>query len=711
MVLSYHYPLRILLGIIIAAAVAAVAYYLKKRNKKGKPLRVANSARLKSHPLYKKALMQSRVFRILSTAGIILSLTAALFLSARPYRRSAFKENVNRRDIFLCIDLSPSNYRGVKDLVNEFSHVVEGLDGDRIGISVFNTSSVRYVPMTDDYDFALERLEALAGYLAAEEEFTTKYVDRYDSVYDIPASERDRYTELNNILSTFDKGTTAGYEVKGTSAVGEGLASCLFSFPELSKEERTRAIILVTDNHEELFDDPLVTLEESAQMCAQNKVTVFGIYPGDSQASAGSAADGQSGSGVDGEAPSSPGQTGGSGQGSNDGSPGSGSYSASDSASDRNRMKESVELTGGKFYDAGSSLTAKEILEDIRSQEIINTDTATASVDTDMPFFWFCVLIIGFVLIVATTLYFVLRRGIRRGLLSRKLTAAILLVLMTAGIVVIGIRPMYLSPSAELMTDNLDVAFVVDTTISMWAEDHGGETRIDGVKRDIYRIMNSLPGSSFSVIRFADGAEILSPFTQDIDSIYDILNNLNMPGYSTAQGSSLNTAYDALQTMLTNAGTRGRDRRTIVFVFSDGETTDGSELMSFSSLGGMIHEGAVLGYGTEKGGKMYYPGRGYVKNVSTGEAARSVIDEDALRQIASDLGIQYINETESLNSSGQLNFALSSKLQSIRMLSTRASFQAGNRTGYNETYHYFSAATALLLIIWISLTVYRGNVA
>ena len=97
--------------------------------------------------------------------------------------------------------------------------------------------------------------------------------------------------------------------------------------------------------------------------------------------------------------------------------------------------------------------------------------------------------------------------------------------------------------------------------------------------------------------------------------------------------------------------------------------------------------------------------------VSTGEAARSVIDEDALRQIASDLGIQYINETESLNSSGQLNFALSSKLQSIRMLSTRASFQAGNRTGYNETYHYFSAATALLLIIWIFLTVYRGNVA
>ena len=699
MVLNYHYPVRILLGIIITAAVVLAAFYLKNRNKKGKALRVANSARLKANPLYKKTLLQSRIFRVLSIAGIILSLTAALFLSARPYRRSAFKENVNRRDIFLCIDLSPSNYQGVRDLVNEFSQVVEGLDGDRIGISIFNTSSVRYVPMTDDYDFALERLQALAEYLAAEEEFTTKYVDRYESVYDIPASEKDRYMELNKILSTFDKGTTAGYEVKGTSSVGEGLASCLFSFPELSKEERTRAIIFVTDNHEELFDDPLVTLEESSQMCSQNKVTVFGIYPGNNQLAGGSAESGQGGSGSEGTAPSSSGQAGGS-EG--------GTY---DPSSDKARMRDAVELTGGKFYESGSSLTAKEILDDIRSQEVINTDTATASVDTDMPFFWFCVLITGFILILGTTFYFVLRRGIRRGLISRKLTAAILLILMTAGIVAIGIRPMYLSPSAELMTDNLDVAFVVDTTISMWAEDHGGETRIDGVKRDIYRIMNALPGSSFSVIRFSDGAEILTPFTQDIDSIYDILNNLNMPGYSTAQGSSLNTAYDALQTMLTNAGTRGRDRRTIVFVFSDGETTDGSELMSFSSLDKMIHEGAVLGYGTEKGGKMYYPGRGYVKNVSTGETARSVIDEKALRQIASDLGIEYINETASQDSTGQLNFALSSKLQSVRMLSTRASFQAGNRTGYNETYHYFSAATALFLIIWLFLTVYRGNVA
>ena len=212
----------------------------------------------------------------------------------------------------------------------------------------------------------------------------------------------------------------------------------------------------MTDNHEELFDDPLVTLEESAQMCAQNKVTVFGIYPGDSQASAGSAADGQSGSGVDGEAPSSPGQTGGSGQGSNDGSPGSGSYSASDSASDRNRMKESVELTGGKFYGPDTTLTAADILADIQSIENKITKTTTSTRDSDTPTPWFIVLTAGIVLIVLTTLYFVFRRGLRRGRPARLATAGIMLVAMIAGAVYIAIRPMYQDPGKITKTNNLD---------------------------------------------------------------------------------------------------------------------------------------------------------------------------------------------------------------------------------------------------------------
>ena len=375
-------------------------------------------------------------------------------------------------------------------------------------------------------------------------------------------------------------------------------------------------------------------------------------------------------------------------------------------------MKAAVELTGGSFYESGSSITAEDILADIASREKQNTKTRTASIDTDTPFFWFCVLIGGFVILAAATAFFILRRGIRRGQLSRKLTAAVLLAAMAASLVVIGIRPMYLSPSAEIMTGNLDVAFVVDTTISMWAQDHGSGTRMDGVKKDIHAIMNALPGSSFSLIRFDNGAEILTPFTQDIEAVSDMVDELDPPAYSTARGSSLNTAYEALDATLQSAGRKAGNRRTVVFVFSDGETTDGSKLRSFQELQSLIHEGAVLGYGTKDGGRMEYPGRGFIKNMSTGEYALSCMDAESLQQMADDLDLTYIDATDDYFShKGLKGSSLGTRLYSIRLLSKNVAFSDGDREGYEDTYFYFSAFAELLLLIWLYLTIYRGGVA
>ena len=721
---NYRYPGTLLIGGILIALVCLIAWTMKKRHRRQAGLRAANTGRLKAHPLYKRKLFEARVFRILTMTGILLSLIAALFLTARPYKEEMRKDTVSRRDIFLCIDLSSSNYAGVRDLVEEFGRTVEGLDGDRIGISVFNTSSVRYVPVTDDYDFVQGRLKELAEYLEAEQEFTVSYVNKYDSVYDIPESERARYQELNRILASFDQGITAGYEVKGTSAVGEGLASCLFSFPELTKEDRTRIIIFLTDNKEELLDEPLATLEEAAQMCKSDKVTVFGIYPGSgntAQRDQGEKDGSNAGSGAVSQADAAGGQDQTDSAGkkdsagntySSDNTEGAGDPEGAGSADEKARMKAAVELTGGSFYESGSSLTAEDILEQIASREKQNTKTRTASIDRDTPFFWFCVLIAGFVILLAVTAFFVLRRGIRKGQLPRKLTAAVLLAAMAASLVVIGIRPMYLSPSAEIMTGNLDVALVVDTTISMWAQDHGSGTRMDGVKKDIHAIMNALPGSSFSLIRFDNGAEILTPFTQDIEAVSDMVDELDPPAYSTARGSSLNTAFEALDATLQSAGKKAGNRRTVVFVFSDGETTDGSKLRSFQELQSMISEGAVLGYGTKDGGRMEYPGRGFIKNNSTGEYALSCMDAESLQKMADDLDLTYIDATDDYFSHKGLNgSSLGTRLYSIRLLSKNVAFSDGDRDGYEDTYFYFSAFVELLLLIWLYLTIYRGGVA
>ena len=655
---SYHNPGALMIGGILAAAVCLIAFIMRKKPDVSKSLRAANTRRLKEHPLYKRKMLEARIFRILTVAGMIIALVAAVFLTSRPYRSERVQDTVSRRDIFLCVDDSSSNYSGVKELVQEFREIVAGLDGDRIGISLFNTSSVQYVPMTDDYEFALRRLDALEDYLAAQEEFMTDYAQKYDSVYEIPDSERGRYEELNRIMASFDSGVTAGYELKGTSAIGEGLASCLFSFPELADEERTRIIIFVTDNRPELLDAPLVTLMDAAEMCAFDKVKVLGICP------------------------------------------------VSDAGgSNVSEMREAAELTNGKFYEPGTALTAQMILDDIKAIENQETRTTTATVESDAPQFWFIILAAGFAVIAATTIYILVKRGIGQVKSRRGLTALLLLLAMLAGIAAVGIRPMYLSPDSEIKTTNLDVAFVVDTTISMWAEDHQGGTRIDGVRKDIRSIMEALPGSSFSLITFDNGAQILTPFTQDIVAVEEMLGDLNMPSYATSRGSSLNTSYEALHMMVESAARKEGERKTVVFLFSDGETTNGDALQSFKDLGRLVDSGAVLGYGTESGGAMYYPGRGYIRNSSNGDKALSRIDETTLRQIAGDLSVPYINETKDAGTS------LAGRLRSVRMMSREAAFAAGNREGYTETYHYFAMFVEFLLLIWLYLTICRGGVA
>ena len=655
---SYHNPGALIIGGILAAAVCLIAFIMRKKPDVSKSLRVANTRRLKEHPLYKRKMLEARIFRILTVAGMIIALVAAVFLTSRPYRSERVQDTVSRRDIFLCVDSSSSNYSGVKELVQEFREIAAGLDGDRIGISLFNTSSIQYVPMTDDYEFALRRLDALEDYLAAQEEFMTDYAQKYDSVYEIPDSERGRYEELNRIMASFDSGVTAGYELKGTSAIGEGLASCLFSFPELADEERTRIIIFVTDNRPELLDAPLVTLMDAAEMCAFDKVKVLGICP------------------------------------------------VSDAGgSNVSEMREAAELTSGKFYEPGTALTAQMILDDIKAIENRETRTTTATVESDAPQFWFIILAAGFAVIAATTIYILVKRGIGRVKSRRGLTALLLLLAMLAGIAAVGIRPMYLSPDSEIKTSNLDVAFVVDTTISMWAEDHKGGTRIDGVRNDIRSIMEALPGSSFSLITFDNGAQILTPFTQDIVAVEEMLGDLNMPSYATSRGSSLNTSYEALHMMVESAARKEGERKTVVFLFSDGETTNGDALQSFKDLGRLVDSGAVLGYGTESGGAMYYPGRGYIRNSSNGDKALSRIDETTLRQIAGDLSVPYINEAKDAGTS------LAGRLRSVRMMSREAAFAAGNREGYTETYHYFAMFVEFLLLIWLYLTICRGGVA
>ena len=85
-------------------------------------------------------------------------------------------------------------------------------------------------------------------------------------------------------------------------------------------------------------------------------------------------------------------------------------------------------------------------------------------------------------------------------------------------------------------------------------------------------------------------------------------------------------------------------------LISDGENTDRHKLDSFADISEDIEGGAVMGYGTDKGGQMHYYDELYDEVVLVEDKrdfpytpAISCIDEDNLEQLADDLGVEYVH--------------------------------------------------------------------
>ncbi|MBQ1532378.1 MAG: VWA domain-containing protein [Solobacterium sp.] len=222
--------------------------------------------------------------------------------------------------------------------------------------------------------------------------------------------------------------------------------------------------------------------------------------------------------------------------------------------------------------------------------------------------------------------------------------AALTLICVMLG--VIGLRPMIYDNDRKAIAKNIDVLFVVDTTLSMWANDSkDGTQRMDAVQEDINHIMEEMAGASFGLIRFDNQSQILSPFTTDTRNVRDALKIMLRPASGYAKGSTMGLPLEDMKLLLESSYNK-KNRLTVVFFISDGEETADKEPASFASLHTYIDSGAVMGYGTAGGGTMSYRGGSSVYDPDTGEAAVSHIDESNLQQIASDLGVDYIHMGE-----------------------------------------------------------------
>ena len=244
------YPFVILVIIVILIFVLVIKN--KKDDKYKNGIKVANTQYIKSIPYYKEIVKKQKFFSAIVICFAIISIIFSSILIARPVTSKVTEETKYSRDIFLCMDVSTSVNDLNENLVSTLKDTVKNLQGDRVGISIFNTSSTLIVPLTDDYDYVLDTLENLQKALKVN-------------------NEADY-----NLQQYIRAGTLVGNPERGSSIISDGLASCVYNFPDLN-ENRSRIIIFSTDN--EMSGEPIITLSEAANLCKEKNITVYPIAP------------------------------------------------------------------------------------------------------------------------------------------------------------------------------------------------------------------------------------------------------------------------------------------------------------------------------------------------------------------------------------------------------------------------------------------------
>ena len=252
--MELRYPILVIIGLIVVILIFILIKSKKKTYKQGN--KIANTHFIKNTTYYQKKIKQYKTLLLLSKLLCLFVIFISFYLLSRPYTTDKIDKKQYSRDIILCMDISSSVDNLNYELVDNLKQTVKSLKGERFGISIFNTTSVTLVPLTDDYEYVISVLDQI------KKSIDTRY--SYDFM-----SENYLYNS-DYIIS----GTIEGWEESGSSLIGDGLATCIFNFSK-QEEQRTKIIIFSTDN--DLQGTPLLTLDQAAEISKRKNIIVYGI--------------------------------------------------------------------------------------------------------------------------------------------------------------------------------------------------------------------------------------------------------------------------------------------------------------------------------------------------------------------------------------------------------------------------------------------------
>ena len=307
-----------IIAIIIISAVSYIRFrkHLLRRNKKEKVALIAHTNFIRNLPEYKAAKKHYNSMLCLLVALFSIATGSISIVASRPINVTESKAELENRDIMLCLDVSGSMSSNLDDLLSYFIELVSDMEGERFGITIFDGIYVTLSPLSTDY-----------------------------------AAIIDILTDIRENFRVFSIGlySTQGLNQYSSSEIGPGLVGCVTAFDKLGEAERSRSIILATDNG--ASPTQAVTLKQAANYAKSYDITVYGLNTWDYRT-----------------------------QEEIDNGGGYESKSVKE-------FRESTLLTGGSYYAFGpnADLSAKHIVDQILAQEAARYEGAGQIVRTDTP--------------------------------------------------------------------------------------------------------------------------------------------------------------------------------------------------------------------------------------------------------------------------------------------------------------------------------------
>ena len=258
--------------------------------------------------------------------------------------------------------------------------------------------------------------------------------------------------------------------------------------------------------------------------------------------------------------------------------------------------------------------------------------------------------------------------------------AVILLALSAAG-------PVWGTSPAYIPSGGANVVIALDVSRSMWSDDET-PTRLGRSAMEIRRLIQSMPGTRFSLVLFSGHARLAVPITLDNDFILERIPSGPSDDVALPQGTALSNLVDVMVTALPDMDMEGQ----VGIIFSDGGFHD-------YTLDDAINEAlsrrmALVTVGAGGDTPVMVPGdNGPI--IWEGDTVRTVLEEEWLQELAGETGGFYTRISEAGDLSDPVN-------ELLHRSSAQVDADIAGASGARR-FQYFLGAALLLILIAVTI--------